>query len=208
MRRSATASAQKSRKYLAQDVLHSLPVPSEKQIICRIVRVQGGNLIECEAPSQALESTDPPEQRGTDEIGVKAASACGDELAVLSPECKQLEVVICRLPTKLKSLVFFRPGLYLIASPESLAGDKGKVKYVVESILLDEQIKNLRTLKRWPPEFTSSDFGHGSAAVELAGAASLEPPVQVDEEDDDQSIFQNHNRRRRDIRNDTDSDED
>jgi hypothetical protein len=164
-KRSATASAQKSRKFVSAELADSLPLPSESELIAKITKVLGGNLLECCAAGQD-------------------------------------DMMLCRIPSKLKNLVFFRPDLFIIAAPEALAGDKGKVQYFVSYVLLDNQIRHLLKLGHWPLADSRFEFDKQVQVATVAVtaksecAAAIDSSVCVQKEDEEGDIlFENHNRR-------------
>ena len=145
----------------------SLPVPDSFQLIGKITKVLGGNLLEC--------------------------CSSGKE-----------ETWLCRIPTKLKNLFFFRPDLFILCSPEALAGDKGKVQYFVSYVLLDNQIKHLCKLGIWPSDDARFDVDKSMAAksqttdFQNASASAVPDLLQrptFEEVDEDALLFENHNRR-------------
>ena len=63
------------------------------------------------------------------------------------------------LPTKFRKLVWVKRGMFLIVSGdpdakyETASGDEGRVRYIIEHILLEEQENFLRSTTHWPESF-------------------------------------------------------
>lgn len=65
------------------------------------------------------------------------------------------------LPTKFRKLIWVKRGDFLIVSGTShdfltAAGEKGKVKFMVEHILYKEQVKHLKEAGLWPAAFADA----------------------------------------------------
>ena len=96
------------------------------------------------------------------------------------------------LPTKFRKLVWVKRGMFLIVSGdpdakyETASGEEGRVRYIIEHILLEEQENYLRSTTHWPENF-------------------IEKKTKKDEEKDDKDedgeedymkgVFRNRNRR-------------
>jgi len=98
------------------------------------------------------------------------------------------------LPTKYRKLVWIKRGMFLIVSGdpdakiETASGKEGRVKYIVQHILLEEQEKHLRSTTHWPELFIDKD-----KKVE----EDHDTEKKEDEEDDYMAgVFRNNNRRR------------
>lgn len=117
------------------------------------------------------------------------------------------------LPTKFRKLVWIKRGMFLIVSFsdktfQTAAGREGRVKYMIEHILLDEQEAALRKSKFWPDAFRGdkkkADGGSVAPATGETGRRTNVAPKnatatvagKVKEEDDDymSGVFKNTNR--------------
>jgi len=114
------STAQKSRKYLSNQIAHGLPEPKANQLIARITASRGHNIFEVERPlTREDEEKDVPPPR----------------------------FVLCRLPTKFKELVWLRGGAIVIIEQDNASGSKGKVQWAITDVLLESQITHLKQRK-------------------------------------------------------------
>jgi len=86
------------------------------------------------------------------------------------------------LPTKFRKLIWVKRGDFLIVSGTShdfltAAGEKGKVKFMVEHILYKEQVKHLKEAGLWPAAFADA------VVVEGPGEGGKEEGVEEEEEE-------------------------
>ncbi len=95
------------------------------------------------------------------------------------------------LPTKFRKLVWIKRGMFLIVSGdpdakyETASGKEGKVKYIVERILMKEQEKFLRSTTHWPEVFISEEDEKKEHVV---------AKIEGEEEDYMAGVFRNNNR--------------
>jgi probable RNA-binding protein EIF1AD len=95
------------------------------------------------------------------------------------------EEEVCRLPTKFRKLIWIKRGDYLIVSQaqgefSTASGERGAVRYAIVHVLYPDQVKHLRSVGKWPPEFDGpstaapDDAGEKlpSAAAAASGAAA------------------------------------
>ncbi len=63
------------------------------------------------------------------------------------------EKILVMMPSKFKKLIWTKKGDYLIISTDRSEGNRGKIKGIIEHILVTHQIKHLKKLGVWPSEF-------------------------------------------------------
>ncbi|EKU20680.1 rna binding protein, partial [Nannochloropsis gaditana CCMP526] len=90
------------------------------------------------------------------------------------------------LPTKFRKLIWVKRGDFVIVSGTShdfqtAAGEKGKVKFMVEHILYKEQVKHLKDQGMWPVVFSEpaeqgpAHKGEGRSELEHGANQRVEP---------------------------------
>jgi len=118
-----------------------------------------------------------PEPQEGEQIVQVVCSRGGNLLEVTAPDGT---VALCMLPTRYRNLVYVKRGDFLIAGFSqqefrTANNGAGKVKYTVVHTLFKDQIKHLKSRLLWPQEF--------------------EEQVEVTEEESDETLFVNRNRR-------------
>lgn len=124
------------RKSVTEEVLNSFPEPdvAAGERVAQVVQSRGGNILQVLV---ADEEDDGPDS---------------SSLAIL--------------PTKFRKLIWVKRGDFLIVSGTShdfltAAGEKGKVKFMVEHILYKEQVKHLKEVGLWPADFADAAVVEG-----------------------------------------------
>jgi len=149
-----------------------------------------------------------PEPEENQCIVVVVASRGGNLLEVCNDEGAK---ALCRLPTKFRKLIWVKRGTFLIVSRSdengkflTATGAQGKVVYTVEHVLFKAQIKHLKQKGLWPKAFGDDDAGDDGKAADgnLNGNNN-----NCNEEDADMLLFENKNRSRAEMLEDSTSEE-
>ena len=132
-------------------------------------------------------------------------------------ECPNKEKILVMMPTKFNKLVWTKKGDHLIITTDRSEMNKGKIKGIIEHILVTHQIKHLKKIGQWPIEFSEKAPNFGPKDGEEPSEQSK--PIQdgersdEDENEDDSSseedeIYSNPNHQANFSDDETDSDED
>ena len=94
------------------------------------------------------------------------------------------------LPTKFRKLIWIKRGDYVVVSEssgqiETADGDEGRVRFLIETVLYPDAIKELQKQGKWPASFDREAAASGKASSEPAGRGL--PPADNDEEDGEES---------------------
>jgi len=163
------------RKHVTKEVLDEFRLPQNNEKIVQIIAGRGNNLHEVYDPNCETSSDVTLNQ----ELGANK--------------------YLVSMPTKFRKNVWIKRGDYVVVEP-ILEGDKVKAEIV--QILYKEQIKYIKEQRLWPKEF-SDDRENESKSFEQKIDSNKRVDnneLDSDEESDDESdIFQNTNRPRVDI---------
>lgn len=100
---------------------------------------------------------------------------------ILEVQCEGGDIGLAMLPTKFRKLVWVKRGdAVLLSGAEgsftTSAGTEGRVRYIIDTVLYPDQLKNLRTTGRWPAELDcvlgAKAAGTGSAADDSAAGGA------------------------------------
>jgi probable RNA-binding protein EIF1AD len=91
-----------------------------------------------------------PEPRPTESI-VRVVSTRGTNQVEV--EYPNKEKILVMMPSKFKKLVWTKKGDYLIIATDRSEHNRGKIKGIIEHVLLPHQIKHLKRIGVWPIEF-------------------------------------------------------
>jgi translation initiation factor IF-1 len=91
---------------------------------------------------------------------MRVARVCGENTYEL--ETADGERALYSLPSRLRHVVFIRPGSYVLALADPVRAARGKLHGDIEAVVLDMHLANLRRHPRWPPRFGGCSGGdHG-----------------------------------------------
>lgn len=156
----------KYRKHVEDMALNAFPEPGEGAQIVQVTQSAGGNLFEVPGPSLS-----PPFRRRPDRT-----HSCRARGARTQVEAEGGATALALLPTKFRNLIWVRRGTrpppgrgsrmgaavtralrsghFLLVSSsgddyETAGGDKGRVRFLVEHILSNDQVKHLVEGGKW-----------------------------------------------------------
>lgn len=173
----------KYRKHVETSILEDLPVPEGDEVLVVVVGQRGGNLVEVK-----------PIKDETNE-----------------------GISLCMLPSKFRKLVWVRRGTVLIASRalddyETAKKEKGKVKYTVNHILFQDQIKHLIKTNHLTQQDINKVLGIEDLTKqipEISISSTAHKSANSSDSDNLDDIFVNRNRVSHDIcSSESDSDTD
>ena len=117
------------------------------------------------------------------------------------------EVSLALLPTKFKKLIWMKRGDFVILSKaerdvEVTTGKSAGVKYLIQHILNEEQIKNIKKEKKWPENWPQSEVKSLEEKKEKEKEIdSMDEDIAENEEEEEEDEFldmgYNPNRRAR-----------
>jgi len=164
------------RKHVTKEVLDEFRLPQNNEKIVQIIAGRGNNLHEVYDPNCESASDVTLNQ----ELGANK--------------------YLVSMPTKFRKNVWIKRGDYVVVEP-ILEGDKVKAEIV--QILYKEQIKYIKEQRLWPKEFSDEKENESKSFDEQKIDSNKRVDnneLESDEESDDESdIFQNTNRPKVDI---------
>jgi len=135
---------------------------------------------------------------GENEMIVRVTASRGDNIFEI--EIPEGESELALLPTKFRKLVWIRRGMFLIVSCSTgnfitASGRDGRVRFMIEHILLAEQENFLRKSKHWPAKFSATSESEREDAAATSSASKTAARTEEEEDDDDMAgVFKNTNR--------------
>merc|ERR1712018_129712 len=160
------------RKHVTKEVLDEFRLPENNEKIVQVLAGRGNNLHEVYDPS--LQS----------EKGIDSEIEANTKKYLVS------------MPTKFRKNVWIKRGDFVVVEPIA-EGDKVKAEIV--QILYKEQIKYIKDEGQWPSQFSEDKDNQTNSSVnqkkeEAARRVNDYEPNSDEESDDESDIFQNTNR--------------
>ena len=169
----------KYRKSTMRSVTDEFPEPDENEYIVMALGSRGSNIFE---------------------VRMSFLLSLSRETGKRTAKRKQIRLPddsegLAMLPTKFRKLVWVKRGMFLIVSGdpdakyETASGEEGRVRYIIEHILLEEQENYLRSTTHWPENFIEKKTKKDEEDEEK------DDKDEDGEEDYMKGVFRNRNRR-------------